>query len=197
MTIIVLGIAVPVGVGLGLIAGYYHGSWLDTLIMRTTDVFLAVPSLVLAMAIASVIKPSLAGSMLAITVIWWTWYARIAYGLSSSISKEYFVKNAELIGASKVHILIKEILPCMLSPIFTKMALDISWIILLGASLSFAGLGEQPPIPAFGTMINEGYKNLPYLWWMTIFPIAGIIFVIVGFNFLGDGIRDILDRGRQ
>lgn len=197
MSVVVLGIAVPVGTGLGLIAGYYNGTWIDTLIMRITDVFLAIPALVLALAIASVMKPSLMGSMIAVTVMWWTWYTRMVYGIASSISKEYFVKNAELIGASKLHILFKEILPCTLSPVLTKMALDVGWVILIGASLSFAGLGEQPPSPAFGTMINEGAKNLPELWWITIFPALGIAVVILGFNFLGDGIRDMLDRGRQ
>lgn len=197
MSVVVLGIAVPVGTGLGLIAGYYNGTWIDTLIMRITDVFLAIPALVLALAIASVMKPSLMGSMIAVTVMWWTWYTRMVYGIASSVSKEYFVKNAELIGASKLHILFKEILPCTLSPVLTKMALDVGWVILIGASLSFAGLGEQPPSPAFGTMINEGAKNLPELWWITIFPALGIAVVILGFNFLGDGIRDMLDRGRQ
>lgn len=197
MSIVVLSIAVPIGTGLGLIAGYYNGTWVDTLIMRTTDVFLAIPALVLALAIASVMKPSLMGSMIAVTVMWWTWYTRMVYGIATSVSKEYFVKNAELIGASKLHILFKEILPCALSPVLTKMALDVGWVILIGASLSFAGLGEQPPSPSFGTMINEGAKNLPELWWITIFPALGIALVILGFNFLGDGIRDMLDRGRQ
>jgi peptide/nickel transport system permease protein len=197
MSVVVLGIATPFGTMMGLIAGYYNGTIIDTLIMRITDVFLAVPALVLALAIASVMEPSLMGSMIAVTVMWWTWYARMVYGIASSTSKEYFVINAELIGASKLHILFNEILPCTLSPVLTKMALDVGWVILIGASLSFAGLGEQPPNPAFGTMINEGAKNLPELWWIAVFPALGIAFVILGFNFLGDGIRDMLDRGRQ
>lgn len=197
MSIVVLGISVPVGMGLGLLAGYYHGTWVDTVIMRITDVFLAIPALVLALSIASIMKPGMMGSMIAVTVMWWTWYCRMVYGLSSSVSKEYFVKNAELIGASKPHILFREIMPSTLSPVITKMALDVGWVILMGASLSFAGLGEQPPIPAFGTMISEGSKYMPELWWVTLFPALGIAFVILGFNFFGDGIRDMLDRGRQ
>ena len=196
MAIVVLGISVPFGAGLGLIAGYYHGTWVDTLIMRTTDVFLAIPALILALAVASILEPNLTSSMIAATVYWWTWYSRMAYGSASSISKKYFVKNAEIIGASKLHILTKEILPNALSPIFTKMALDVGWVVLLGATLSFAGLGEQPPIPAFGTMINEGSKNIPDLWWVLLFPALGVVFIILGFNLLGDGIRDIMDRGR-
>ena len=197
MSIVVLGISVPVGVTFGLLAGYYNGTWIDTLIMRVTDIFLAIPALILALSIASIMEPSLMGSMIAVTAMWWTWYTRMVYGLATSISKEYFVKNAELIGASKFHILFKEILPSCLSPVVTKMALDVGWVILMGASLSFAGLGEQPPTPAFGTMINEGSKYMPEMWWITIFPAMAIAFVILGFNFFGDGIRDMMDRGRQ
>lgn len=197
MSIVVLGISVPVGVGLGLVAGYYNGTFIDTLIMRITDIFLSIPALILALAIATVLKPSLTSSMIAVTAMWWSWYTRMVYGTASSVSKEYFVKNAELIGASKAHILFKEILPSTLSPVLTKMALDVGWVILLGASLSYAGLGEQPPIPAFGTMISDGSNYMPEFWWMTIFPALAIAFVILGFNFLGDGIRDMLDRGRQ
>ena len=112
-------------------------------------------------------------------------------------SEEYFVKIADLIGASKWHILFKELLPNCLSPILTKMTLDVGWVILLGASLSFVGLGEQPPTPAFGQMISDGAKYMPDMWWMTIFPSIGVIFIIIGFNFLGDGIRDMFDKGRQ
>lgn len=197
MAIVVLSISVPFGVSLGLIAGYYHGTWLDHIIMRITDIFLSIPALILALSIATIMKPSLIGSMIAITVMWWTWYARMAYGSATAISNEYFVKNAELIGASKLHILFKEILPSLLSPIFTKMAIDVGMIILVSATLSFAGLGEQAPIPAFGTMINDGYKYIPDLWWVTIFPALGIIFIILGFNLFGDGIRDMLDVRRQ
>lgn len=197
MAIVVLAISVPVGTTFGMLAGYYSGTWVDTLIMRITDIFLAIPALILALAIASILEPGMLGSMIAVCVMWWTWYARMAYGATRSVANEYFVKNAELIGASRLHILCKEILPNILSPILTKMALDVGWVVLLGASLSYAGLGEQPPTPAFGTMINEGVKYLPDMWWITVFPALGIAFMILGFNFLGDGIRDMLDRGRQ
>ena len=133
--------------------------------------------------------------MLAVTIMWWPWYTRLVYSQASSISEEYFVKNAELIGASKAHILFREILPNCLSPIFTKMALDVGWVILMGASLSFVGLGEQPPTPAFGQMISDGAALMPDIWWLTIFPASGIAFMILGFNFLGDGIRDMFDKG--
>ena len=197
MAIIVLGISVPFGVFLGLLAGYYNGSWIEVLIMRLTDVFLALPPLILALSIASVLKPNLTSSMIAVTLMWWPWYTRLVFGMANTIRKEYFVKIAELIGASRLHILFREILPSCLSPILTKMALDVGWVILIGASLSFVGLGEQPPNPAFGQMVADGSKYMPDLWWMTIFPALGIAFIILGFNFLGDGIRDMFDRGRQ
>ncbi len=195
MSVVVLAISVPIGTILGLIAGYYHGTTIDTIIMRFTDVFLSVPALILALAIASILKPNMINSMIAVTIMWWPWYTRLVYGQASSISREYFVRNAELIGASKIHILIQEILPNCLSPITTKMALDVAWVILMGAALSFVGLGEQPPTPAFGQMISDGSKFMPDLWWMTIFPALGIIFMILGFNFFGDGIRDMFDKG--
>jgi peptide/nickel transport system permease protein len=135
-------------------------------------------------------------SMIAVTIMWWPWYTRLVYGMARSISGEYFVKNAELIGASKAHIIFKEILPNCLSPVFTKMALDVGWVILMGASLSYVGLGEQAPTPAFGQMISDGARYLPDLWWLTIFPALAIAFIILGFNFFGDGIRDMFDTGR-
>lgn len=197
MSIVVLAISVPVGVFLGLIAGYYNGKKLEIIIMRITDVFLALPPIILALAIASVLEPNMMNSMIAITVMWWPWYTRLVYGQAISLSKEYFVKNAELIGASKMHIIFNEMLPNCLSTIFTKMALDVGWVILIGAALSFVGLGQQPPTPAFGQMVSDGASYMPDLWWMTVFPALGIAFIILGFNFLGDGIRDMFDRGRQ
>lgn len=195
MSMVVLVIAVPVGTVLGLLAGYYHGTVIDMVIMRITDVFLSVPALILALCIAAILKPNMINSMLAVTIMWWPWYTRLVYAQASSVAGEYFVKNAELIGASRAHIMFREILPNCLSPIFTKMALDVGWVILMGASLSFVGLGEQPPTPAFGQMISDGAAYMPDMWWLTIFPAAGVAFMILGFNFLGDGIRDMFDKG--
>lgn len=197
MAVVVLGISVPIGTTLGLIAGYYHGTKIDTAIMRITDVFLSMPPLVLALSIASMLEPNMTNTMLAVTITWWPWYTRLVYSNATSCSGEYFVKNAELVGASKAHILFRELLPNCMSPILTKMALDVGWVILQGASLSFVGLGEQPPTPAFGQMISDGSEFMPGMWWMTIAPALGIIFVILGFNFIGDGLRDMFDKGRQ
>ena len=197
MAVVVLGLAVPPGVLLGLIAGYSQNTWIDTIIMRITDVFLGVPPLMLALAIASVLEPNLMNSMIAISLTWWAWYARLVYGMASSVRNEYFVIAAHLTGASKFHILLREILPNCLSPVFTKMALDVGWIILIGASLSFIGLGEQPPTPALGQMVSDGTMYLPFFWWMTVFPALAIVLAILGFNLLGDGIRDMLEIGRD
>jgi peptide/nickel transport system permease protein len=130
--------------------------------------------------------------MLAITVMWWPWYTRLVYGLSSSIKNEYFIQAAEVTGASTISILFGEILPNCLSPIFTKMTLDVGWVILIGSTLSFVGLGAQPPTPDLGTMVSDGSKYIPSQWWISLFPALFIVLIILGFNLLGDGLRDML-----
>ena len=192
MGVVVLSLVVPPGVILGLVAGYYQGTWVDTVIMRTTDIFLAVPPLVLALAICSVLTPNLFNAMLAVSLMWWPWYCRLVYGLASTLRNEFFVVSAELMGASKFHILFREILPNCISPIFTKMSLDMGWVILIGSSLSFVGLGVQPPRPGLGTMVADGSKYLPDQWWIAVFPALAIVLVVLGFNLLGDGLRDML-----
>jgi peptide/nickel transport system permease protein len=191
MGAVVLSIVVPVGVLLGLVAGYYQGTWVDTTIMRITDIFLAVPPLILALAIASVLEPNLFHSMVAVTLMWWPWYTRLVYGLASAQRNEFYVSSAETTGASTPHILFREILPNMVSPIFTKMSLDMGWVIIIGSMLSFVGLGVQPPKPGLGTMVASGAKYLPDQWWIAIFPALGIVVVVLGFNLLGDGLRDL------
>ncbi len=191
MGLVVLGLVVPPGVLLGLVAGYYQGTWIDAVIMRITDIFLAVPPLVLALAIASVLEPNLINSMVAVSVMWWPWYTRLVYGLASALRNEFFVSSAEVTGASTFHILFHEILPNCLSPIFTKMSLDMGWVIIIGASLSFVGLGVQPPKPGLGTMVANGSRYLPDQWWISIFPALAIVAVVLGFNLLGDGLRDL------
>jgi len=191
MGLVVLAIVVPVGVTLGLVAGYFKESWLDVFIMRVTDIFLSVPPLILALAITSVLKPNLTNAMMAVSVMWWPWYTRLVYGMATSLRNEYFVQSAELLGASKFHILFREILPNCVSTILTKMTLDMGWVILIGAALSFVGLGEQPPKPALGTMVSDGARYLPEHWWMAVFPGLAIMLIVLGFNLLGDGIGDL------
>lgn len=192
MAIFVLLNVVPLGTLTGLIAGYYKDSWVDTLIMRVADIFLAIPSLILALAICALLEPSLFNSMMAVSILWWPWYTRLAYNLTRSIKNEYFVLAAELSGEKVLNIIIREILPNCLSPIFTKITLDVGWVILIGSTLSFVGLGAQEPTPALGSMVALGSKYMPDYWWMTIFPALAIAVTILGFNLLGDGIRDML-----
>jgi peptide/nickel transport system permease protein len=150
-----------------------------------------VPPLILALAITSVLTPNLTNAMLAVSLMWWPWYTRLVYGLASTLRNEFFVNSAEAVGASKGHIMFREILPNCISPIFTKMSLDMGWVILIGSALSFVGLGVQPPKPGLGTMVADGAKYLPDLWWISVFPALAIVVVVLGFNLLGDGLRDM------
>lgn len=191
----VLAVAVPIGVIVGLLAGYYKNTWISTLLMRIVDIFLSLPSLVLALTVASLMDPTLFHSMMALTFSWWAWYARLIYGNVSSVRNEYYIQSTELIGAGRFHILFKEILPNCLSTVITKMTLDMGVVILMGATLSFVGLGEQPPKPSLGTMISDGYMLLPGCWWLTVFPALAIMLIVLAFNLLGDGIGDMLSSG--
>ncbi|NLS45215.1 MAG: ABC transporter permease [Firmicutes bacterium] len=192
MGIGVLAAVVPLGVVVGLIAGYHSGSAIGVIIMRITDIFLAVPPLLLALAVSAVLKPNLFNAMMAVSISWWPWYTRLVYSMVCSIKNEFYTQAAELTGASKSHIMFREILPNCLPPILTKMTLDIGFVILLGASLSFVGLGEQPPTPALGTMVADGAKYMPQQWWVAVFPGLAIMFIVLCFNLLGDGVRDTL-----
>ena len=192
MGVIVLMISAPVGFIIGVIAGYNRGKLIDTILMRITDIFLAIPPLVLALAIASVLKPNLTNSMLAITVMWWPWYARLSYGITSTLRTENYIIYAELIGAKLPHIILNEILPNCLSAVLTKMTLDMGYVIIMGATLSYAGMGEQAPKPALGSMISSGVKFMPAQWWFTVFPAIAIILIVLGFNLFGDGISSML-----
>jgi peptide/nickel transport system permease protein len=188
----VLVVSVPIGILTGMVAGYYVGTRIEVVIMRVTDVFISIPPLILALAMASMLKPTLMNSMMAVTVSWWPWYTRLMFSLTSSIRNEYYVQAAELAGFSQMHILFREILPNCASSVFTKMALDVGWVILVGASLSFVGLGEQPPAPALGTMVADGVERMPDQWWIAVFPALAIMVIVLGFNLFGDGIRDML-----
>lgn len=192
MGVIVLLISAPVGFIIGVVAGYNKGTWIDTALMRITDIFLSIPALVLAMAIASILEPNLTNSMLAITIMWWPWYARLSYGVASSLRSENYIIYAELTGAGLPHIIFKEILPNCLSSVLTKMTLDMGYVIIMAATLSYAGLGEQAPAPALGSMISNGVKYMPEHWWLTVFPALAIILIVLGFNLTGDGISNML-----
>ena len=123
--------------------------------------------------------------------MWWPWYTRLVYGLVSSLRQEAYVRAAEVVGASPAHILLGELLPNCLPAILTKMTLDMAFVILIGSSLSYLGLGVQPPAPDLGTMVADGAKYMPDLWWISVFPALAILVVVLGFNLLGDGLRDL------
>jgi len=192
MGAVVITIAVTIGVPLGLIAGYWGGK-VNSIIMRVTDVFLAVPSLILAMAVAAILKPNLMNSMIAISFGWWPWFTRLVQAETLKIKNEQFIISSEGIGASKWRIAFLEILPNCLPTIIVKISTDIGFVILTGASLGFLGLGAQPPTPEWGTMISEGRNYLPTIWWASTFPGLAILVTVLGFSLLGDGIRDAFD----
>jgi peptide/nickel transport system permease protein len=188
---VVLAIAVPIGVTIGLIAGYF-GGWTEYVLMRITDVFLSIPPLVLAMSMMGLLAPTLTNGMIAVTAMWWPWYTRLVYNLTRAEKEEGYVLAAEIIGASRLHVMFKEILPNCVPSILTKMTLDFGFVILIASSLSFLGLGVQPPTPDLGSMVAEGAKYLPDSWWLTVFPGLAILVVVFGFNLIGDALRDIL-----
>lgn len=189
--IVVLAIAVPIGVTIGLAAGYLGGRT-EYLLMRFTDVFLSIPPLVLAMSIMGLLEPTLTNGMIAVTAMWWPWYTRLVYNIARSEKEEGYVLAAEVIGASKMHILFREILPNCVPSIITKMTLDFGFVILIASSLSFLGLGVQPPTPDLGSMVAEGAKYLPDSWWLTVFPGLAILIAVFGFNLIGDALREVL-----
>jgi peptide/nickel transport system permease protein len=189
---VVLGIAVPIGATLGLIAGYF-GGWAEIVIMRLTDIALAIPPLVMALAVTAVLTPNLVHAMLAIAALWWTWHTRLIFSITRTLRQQEFVEAAETLGAGRLHILFRELLPNCASAILVKTSLDFGFVILIGAALSYLGLGVQPPTPDLGTMVANGADFLPDRWWESLLPGAAILFVALGFNLLGDGLRDLYD----
>lgn len=192
LAFVVLSVAVPVGTVLGLAAGYF-GGWTEIVIMRLTDIALAIPGLVMVLAVAAVLSPDLVTSMIALAALWWTWHARLIYSITLQLRGQEFVEAAETLGAGKLHILFREILPNCVSALAVKTSLDCGFVILVGASLSFLGLGVQPPTPDLGTMVASGASFLPDYWWESILPGMAVLFVALGFNLLGDGLRDLFD----
>jgi peptide/nickel transport system permease protein len=195
MAVVVLAITTPIGVVVGLLAGYL-GRIVSYALMRLTDVFLSVPPLVLAMSIMGFLEPSALHGMMAVSAMWWPWYARLTYNLTRAEKQEGYVLAAETLGASVPHILFREILPNCLPAILTKMTIDVGFVILIASSLSFLGLGAQAPVPDLGSMVADGAKYMPDAWWLTVFPALAILIAVMGFNLLGDGLREAIDARR-
>ena len=198
--IIVLAIDLPLGILLGLIAGYF-GGWIDEIIMRLADIFMAFPRLILAMAIGTALGPNLRNTMIAIALTMWPVYARLARGETLSIKERTFIEAEKALGTSNLKILVFNILPLCISTLIVRATLDMGNIIRIAAGMSFLGLGAQPPTPDWGLMVSTGRKFLINQWWVPTFPGFAILLAVFGFNLLGDGIRDISDphlrRGRQ
>jgi len=190
--LIIVAVAISVGVPLGLIAGYLGGS-IDILIMRMTDIFLSLPGLALALIVAASFTPSLVTSSLAISVVWWPWYVRLVRGEVLSIREEQFVEAARALGASRIRVAFKEILSNLVPVLTVKGSLDMGYAILWGVALNFLGLGVQEPTPDWGHMLAEGRIILPAAWWISVFPGVAMLVTVLGFNLLGDGLRDMFD----
>jgi len=189
---IIIVIAIGIGVSLGLIAGYL-GGLVDTIIMRITDIFLSIPGLALALLAAAILTPSLLSSSLAISFVWWPWYVRLVRGEVLFLREEQFVQAAEVSGAGKFWIITREVFPNVLPAVVVKGSLDMGYAILWTVALSYLGLGSQPPVADWGAMLAEGHLLLPNDWWLSTFPGLAIFVTVLGFNLLGDGLRDLLD----
>ncbi len=190
--ILVLAISVPTGVFLGLIAGYYKGKAVSRFVLWLTELFMAIPPLILAMVVCTMFTNNYFFAAIGIAVAWWPWYARIAYNMVTSLSNELYIVYTQLSGLRVIRIILSEMLPNITSSIVTKMSLDMGSIILTASSMSFVGLGVQPPHPSLGSMVSEGIAYLPEFWWLTAMPAIVVVLIVLGFNLLGDGLTDVL-----
>ena len=190
--VVSVGIAVLLGVPLGILAGYF-GGWTDAAISRCTEALLAAPFLILAIALAAFLGPSLTNAMIAIGISATPIFIRLTRGQVMSVKAEDYVDGARAIGLGHRAIMTRYILPNVLPPILVQATLTIATAIITEASLSFLGLGQQPPAPSWGSMLNVAKNFLEQAPWMALFPGAAIFLVVLGFNLLGDGLRDALD----
>ncbi len=188
----IAGLGALTGTVLGLLAGYLGGK-VDETIMRICDMFLAFPALILAMALAASLGPSLGNTMLALVIIWWPWYARIMRGQVLALRESEYVMAARALGASTQRLMFRHLLPNAIPPIIVQATLDIGNAILIASSLSFLGFGAQPPVPEWGAITSEARTFLRDYWWYPTFPGLAIMVTVIGFNLMGDGLRDLLD----
>jgi peptide/nickel transport system permease protein len=191
-------VACILGSLLGLLAGYL-GGWIDEGLMRITDIFFAFPALILAMAIAGALGPSLQNALIAISAVTWPVYARLLRGQVLAMKEREFILAARAIGVPQRQIVRRHLLPNMLAPLLVQASFDMGGAITAVAGLSFIGFGAQPPTPEWGVMISEARNYMATAWWLGTFPALAIMLVVGGFNLLGDGLRDLLDprlRGR-
>lgn len=192
IAVIAMGVSLAIGVPVGLVAGYFRG-WPSDLLMRVADVFLAVPQIVLAIAIAQTLGPSIPNVILALSATYWPWFTRVVYAETRSTMNETFVEATRGLGSNPGRLIFLHLLPNVASPIIVRASLGMGFTILTAASLSFLGLGAEPHSPEWGRTIAESRAYLPEAWWYVAAPGIAIFLVVMGFNLLGDGLRDILD----
>ncbi len=192
VVVLVAVIATPIGLLVGTSAGYF-GGWTDTILMRITDIFLAFPRLILALAFVAALGPGIENAIIAIAITSWPPYARLARAETLTIRDSDYINAARLQGASSARILWYHVTPLCLSSVIIRVTLDMAGIILTAAGLGFLGLGAQPPQPEWGAMIASGRRFLIDQWWVATMPGIAIFVVSLGFNLLGDGLRDVLD----
>jgi peptide/nickel transport system permease protein len=192
VVVLVAIIAAPVGLIIGTVSGY-AGGWVDAVLMRVTDIFLAFPKLVLALALVAALGPGIENAVLAIAITSWPPYARIARAETMTFRHSEFISAVRLMGASPFRIILRHVMPLCLSSLIVRVTLDMAGIILTAAGLGFLGLGAQPPLPEWGAMIASGRRFILDQWWVAAMPGVAILIVSLGFNLLGDGLRDALD----
>ncbi len=185
-------ISAPLGLLIGAIAGYF-GGWVDKILMGITDVFLSMPKLILALAFVAALGPGIENAIIAIAITSWPAYARIARAETLTFRNSEFIAATRLLGASHTRVIVQHILPLCTSSMIVRVTLDMAGIILTAAGLGFLGLGAQPPLPEWGAMISRGRTFILDQWWVATMPGFAIILVSLGFCFLGDGLRDVLD----
>lgn len=190
--IVVLVLATPIGIILGGVSGLL-GGWFDELIMRITDIFLAFPYLLLAMAFSAALGPSLDNAMVAVALVWWPLYTRLIRGQALSVRESTYIEAAHSMGEGRLGVIFKHLLPNCMSPVLVTFTLDMGAIVLATSALSFLGFGAQPPLPEWGRLISDGRIYLFQAWWVPTFPGLAIALTVLGFNLLGDGIRDAMD----
>jgi peptide/nickel transport system permease protein len=193
---LVAAIVAPIGLIVGTVAGYL-GGWVDAVLMRITDIFLAFPRLILALAFAAALGPGLENAVIAIALTSWPPYARIARAETVTIARSDFIAAVVLQGASTWRILLRHIAPLCLSSVIVRLTLDMAGIIITAAGLGFLGLGQQPPAPEWGAMVSSGRNVILDQWWVATIPGIAIFLASLGFNLLGDGLRDMTDPKNQ
>ncbi len=196
VALIVLLTACVIGIPLGVAAGYF-GGWIDEVIMRVTDIFLAFPSLLLALALAAVLPPSLTSLTIAIAATWWPWYARLVRGQAASVAGRAYIDSCRVLGIRPWRIILRHVLPNSVTPLIVQVSLDVGGVILTASALSFLGLGAQDPTPDWGLMIAEGQNYFTTDWWVVTFPGIAILVTAFAFNLIGDGLRDLMDPKRS